>query len=147
MQSKQSNHFILYDALGENIAEEEEFLSWPITKIHTDGFTLGEAVDEDGPTDESRNHWAMIFETSIGSVRVSMESRANIRTGKRGVLAVHSLSYSGRSWSSIHRETFMWQKSGTTIRDALVFILSRGWHRFNMFTTPEGAKKGCRHHF
>ena len=57
------------------------------------------------------------------------------------------LSYTGQSWSAVHRETFVWQKSGTTVREALVFILSRGWHRLEMSTTPEGAKKGCRHHF
>lgn len=150
MASEAANYFLLYDTLAENnISETENFLKWPITMIHADAFTLGLPVDEDGNTDESKNHWAIIIETSSRSrsFRVSMESRANKRTSKRGVLTLRPLRYTGQSWGSVHRETFMWQKSGTTVEEALIFIISRGWHRFEMLTTPGGAKKGCRHHF
>lgn len=148
MESEAANYFLLYDSLAENGTPiTVNFLEWPITMIHAKAFTLGLPVDEDGNTDESKNHWAIIIETSSRSFRVSMESRANKRTSKGGVLTLRPLRYTGQSWSSAHRETFMWQKSGTTVQEALIFIISRGCHRFEMSTTPGGAKKGCRHHF
>ena len=87
----------------------------------------------------------MIIETSFRSIRVSMDSRTNNRTGERVLLVLHMMSYTGPS-STVHWQTYLWQKAGTIVREVLVFILSRGWHRFKMSTTPEGAKKGCRHH-
>jgi len=30
-------------------------------------------------------------------------------------------------------------------KDVLLFIPTRGWHKYKMLTTPEGALKGCRH--
>lgn len=154
------DHFLLHDTLADNVIRENApFLEWSISKIHTNRFTLGPlayeyentneilepTVDEDRNTEESKNHWAMIIETSFRSIRVSMESRTNNRTGERELLVVHMMSYTGPS-STVHWQTYLWQKAGTKVREVLVFILSRGWHRFKMSTTPEGAKKGCRHH-
>lgn len=62
----------------------------------------------------------------------SMESRINGKTG----------ADPGMLFTARHR----WQKSGTKVREALAFILSQGWHKFKMPTTPEGAKKECCHH-
>ena len=148
MESEAANYFLLYDFLAENgIPEIKKFLKWPITMIHADAFILGLSVDEDGNTDESKNYWAIIIETSSISFCVNMESRANKRTGKRGVLTLCPLRYTGQSWSSVYQETFMWQKPGTTVQEALIFIILQGWHRFEMSITLKGAKKGCRHHF
>lgn len=108
MESNEATFFLFYDTLAENgILDIANFLKWPITVIHTHGFTMEPLVEEDGNTEESKNHWAMIIETSSGSFRVSMESRANKKTGKRGVLNFHLLSYTGQSWSAVHRETFV----------------------------------------
>lgn len=49
--------------------------------IHADGLTLGTSVHENSNTDQSNNRWAAIIETTSGSLRVSMESRMNERTG------------------------------------------------------------------
>lgn len=97
MESEAANYFHFYDSLTENgILETEEFLKSPITMIHTDAFTLGLPVYKDGNIDESKNHLAIIIETSSISFCVNMESRANKRTGKRGVFTLHPLRYTGQ---------------------------------------------------
>ena len=135
------------DTLAANgIAEDADFLQWPVSMFHADGFTLGIIPDEEGNFDTSKNHWAAVIETPYGGVRVSMESRKNETTGEHGLLVLKRLSYIGKSNSVIYRETYTWQNSDHKVKDVLQFILTRNLHRFKMFTTADGAKKECRHH-
>lgn len=135
------------DTLAANgIPDNTNFLQWPVSKLHTDGFTLGLIADEEGKNNTSKNHWAVIVETPQQDFRVSMESQMNSRTGELGLLVLKRLRYKGKSLSVLYRESFTWQNSETKVKDVLLFILTRGWHKYKMLTTPEGAFKGCRHH-
>ncbi|KAK9442221.1 hypothetical protein VB005_03279 [Metarhizium brunneum] len=115
---------LIQDTLaGNNILSNINFLEWRVHKVHADGFTLGIYPHEEGNFDESKNHWALIFETDSGYIRLSMESRMNRRTGKHG-----------------------WQDPGVTVKKVLELTFTRGWHRYKMITTKNGGKKGCRYH-
>ncbi|KAH0591920.1 hypothetical protein MHUMG1_10365 [Metarhizium humberi] len=131
---------------GNNISSNADFLEWRVHKVHADGFTLGIYADKEGNFDESKNHWALIFQRDSNYIRLSMESRMNRRTGKHGVLVLHPLSYEGLSRSVVHRQTYSWKDPDITIKKVLEFTLTRGWHRYKMITTKDGGKKGCRYH-
>ena len=137
---------LIYDTLEENgISPGAEFLKWPVEKLHHDAFTLGLIPDEEGNCDMSKNHWAIILETAHGQVRYSEESRKNERTNERGVLVIKLLSYIDKSTSVIFRKTYTF-KQVVTVGDFLHQTMLLGWNKYKMLTTPEGAKKGCRHH-
>ncbi|KAM3438070.1 hypothetical protein NHJ13734_004343 [Beauveria thailandica] len=136
---------LIEDTLSANIPADEAFLQFEVSKIHADGFTLGLSMDEDNP-DTSKNHWAIILETRGKNIRLSMESRENNKTGEPGVLVLKSLGYLGMSENVIHRETYSMKDPTVMVQDILELVFAVGWHKYKMFTTIEGAKKGCRHH-
>ncbi|POR32225.1 Uncharacterized protein TPAR_07555, partial [Tolypocladium paradoxum] len=131
---------------GNNIPANADFLQWHVRMVHADGFTLGIISDEEGKFDTSKNHWAIIIETARRDVRLSMESRMNKKTRKHGVLVLTRLSYEGKSRSVLYRETYSWKYPAVTVKEVVEFALDHGWHKYKMFTTTDGAKKGCRHH-
>lgn len=138
---------LIQDTLaGNNILSNVNFLEWRVHKVHADGFTLGIYADEEGNFDKSKNHWALIFETDSGYIRLSMESRMNRRTGKHGVLVLYPLSYDGPSINVVHRQTYSWKDPDVTVKKVLELTFTRGWHRYKMITTKNGGKKGCRYH-
>lgn len=137
---------LIEDTISANrISANAAFLQREVSMIHADGFTLGLSVDEDYP-DTSKNHWAIILDTPGNNIRLSMESRKNNRTGEHGVLVLKLLGYLGMSDHVVHRETFSRKGPTVKVQDILELVLALGWHRYKMFTTIDGAKKGCRHH-
>lgn len=116
--------------------------------IHADVFTLDILVDQDRNTVEDKNHLTAIIKTTSRSLRVSMKSRTNKKTGQRGLLVLHLLSYTGPFWttSSPPRDIHV-AEIRDKVREALVIILSRGWHQLKMSTTPEEAKINGRKSF
>ena len=157
---------LFYDTLLTNgIPSDAVFLQWKVAKVHNDCYTLGpewhEARAGDAVPDDYRmgeeydwarkvdqNHWVIILETEDAhQFRLEMVDMWNPRTvgWLPGVLMLHRLAYKGPSNSMLYRATYTWSGPPTTIRQFLEHTLNKGWHKYEMVKTDEGAK-GCRYH-
>lgn len=87
------------------------------------------------------------FKTASKSVRVSMESCINPRTGQPGLLVPRVFCYDSLSTNVVYRQTYEWQKSSAKFQETLVFIFTWGCHKFKMCTTLGEAKKRFCHNF
>lgn len=110
-----------------------EFLEWPIAMMHAEGFTLGTPVDEDCNTDENKNHRAASIAKTSGFLRVVWRAASMVKQGPI-LECCPPRDTDGRNRA---------QKSERPLRSS---FCRAGISSRCLCTTPEGAKKECRHH-
>jgi hypothetical protein len=117
-----------------------------IISARLDAFTLGFSIPEsdDEEATMSQNHWAWSFVIANGrSIRFSMESSRNPKTGRFGLLKVREVSYDGLSYSVLKSLNF---KTATiTIGHIVDMVLLYKLDHYEMVQNDAGKFKGCRH--